>query len=478
MKQYRTSSPSRKTAMDQSSPSDADSKRMVRKGIMIEKVTGIQQRNPELFQQLCDFFRLYNSFEKTSPSDFLLFLDGETDRLPKEIAEVLHRVGQLDKDNLIADLFGAIEAYYEQGTVKSVMTSIAPLMGATAAIANETNGQAVSNRVAEPADGEIDEAALHEELDEIFDRYPDLEFKQHPDGYFECNHPAGDSRTVSYYHGLRICELCISPVVHDGSVSTPCFVCQQPVGISDSFAYSNSCHGAGGVNLREGHDRRESDWRDQGDRRDRGEANKWSSLHDFGNVVFYHQQCEQNLIAEKPKCASCSDSAVFLYKYRVDAFGGRVFRKLLCQDCSIITIGSLYKYVNQHQEAFEKFQPVCVACEKPGYNLLRCKECLVQWYCSKECQRADWKVHKPYCKQLKRYKENNSVLEPEITEKHQGPTLSEKPSESAVPTSSTRVLPAPTDEWINNRRGAPETARLLVEPARIATATTDIWQLD
>ncbi|KAB8209300.1 hypothetical protein BDV34DRAFT_232543 [Aspergillus parasiticus] len=43
---------------------------------------------------------------------------------------------------------------------------------------------------------------------------------------------------------------------------------------------------------------------------------------------------------------------------------------------------------------------VCKVCAKESSNdttLKRCAKCKTQWYCSRECQKADWKTHKKTC---------------------------------------------------------------------------------
>ena len=39
----------------------------------------------------------------------------------------------------------------------------------------------------------------------------------------------------------------------------------------------------------------------------------------------------------------------------------------------------------------------CGAIDAPGKTLLKCTRCGVAYYCGKDCQRSDWKAHKPRC---------------------------------------------------------------------------------
>lgn len=44
--------------------------------------------------------------------------------------------------------------------------------------------------------------------------------------------------------------------------------------------------------------------------------------------------------------------------------------------------------------------PSCATCSKTSSeteNLKRCAKCQTTWYCSRECQKKDWKAHKKVC---------------------------------------------------------------------------------
>lgn len=45
-------------------------------------------------------------------------------------------------------------------------------------------------------------------------------------------------------------------------------------------------------------------------------------------------------------------------------------------------------------------EPSCAFCKLKNIALSKCSRCKCTWYCSKECQRSHWKVHKKSCKSL------------------------------------------------------------------------------
>ena len=84
----------------------------------------------------------------------------------------------------------------------------------------------------------------------------------------------------------------------------------------------------------------------------------------------------------------------------------------------------LYKYTNNGDGTYTKPSGVvigskaCDLCKKePGLCtdgkkciLLKCASCCSRYYCSRECQKLDWRYHKRMCKQLAMFKRLNMGL--------------------------------------------------------------------
>src|SRR5213080_2328666 len=51
----------------------------------------------------------------------------------------------------------------------------------------------------------------------------------------------------------------------------------------------------------------------------------------------------------------------------------------------------------------------CSNCQKP-YAKLRCGKCKLSYYCDKECQKENWKVHKNVCQDLKEHEEQKDDI--------------------------------------------------------------------
>lgn len=51
---------------------------------------------------------------------------------------------------------------------------------------------------------------------------------------------------------------------------------------------------------------------------------------------------------------------------------------------------------NKNRKNVNKIYPKCNACNNDGIN--KCSKCKTTFYCSKECQIKDFKMHKKVCK--------------------------------------------------------------------------------
>ncbi|KAJ6488129.1 hypothetical protein C8R47DRAFT_1126730 [Mycena vitilis] len=56
--------------------------------------------------------------------------------------------------------------------------------------------------------------------------------------------------------------------------------------------------------------------------------------------------------------------------------------------------------------------PACRNSKLKGATMKQCAQCRTEYYCSPECQRADWSRHKPWCKmEARRAKEEQSYID-------------------------------------------------------------------
>jgi hypothetical protein len=55
------------------------------------------------------------------------------------------------------------------------------------------------------------------------------------------------------------------------------------------------------------------------------------------------------------------------------------------------------KYIRQTERAFLKLLHTCANCATDGREFKKCSVCKKTRYCSRECQKDDWKSHKSTC---------------------------------------------------------------------------------
>ena len=58
-----------------------------------------------------------------------------------------------------------------------------------------------------------------------------------------------------------------------------------------------------------------------------------------------------------------------------------------------------YKAQTRKTSKYDATKPSCAHCYKqgPGLTLLKCSKCKKRVYCSRDCQRLDWKCGTPLC---------------------------------------------------------------------------------
>lgn len=53
----------------------------------------------------------------------------------------------------------------------------------------------------------------------------------------------------------------------------------------------------------------------------------------------------------------------------------------------------------------KKVYRVCTTCQKAEKKMFRCTQCAITYYCSAQCQRQQWPVHKKQCAKMKQCEE-------------------------------------------------------------------------
>lgn len=76
----------------------------------------------------------------------------------------------------------------------------------------------------------------------------------------------------------------------------------------------------------------------------------------------------------------------------------------------------------EYIEYVERTVLPCFVCGDKKAKTFRCGNCLSNWYCTKECQKKDWKIHKEYCKaiseQIKSQKKGQHVHDENCNHDH------------------------------------------------------------
>jgi splicing suppressor protein 51 len=126
---------------------------------------------------------------------------------------------------------------------------------------------------------------------------------------------------------------------------------------------------------------------------------------------------------------------------------------------------------NTEEGGTTKPQPACNICKKTStqVELKKCAKCKTADYCSRECQKADWKAHKKVCSQL-------SASQPSTTAAWDQPNLNSPPiSSTSEGLSPPKGLDGPvtkpftrlkTNTWLHDRPEK-DVYRLLIDAYRM-----------
>jgi hypothetical protein len=122
---------------------------------------------------------------------------------------------------------------------------------------------------------------------------------------------------------------------------------------------------------------------------------------------------------------------IFFSEYPFTWEGGTGADKHKKSGCELDHLALMFKH---HQFATLSFvlRRVCFKCKKAD-NLMKCSACGVAYYCSRECQCADWKIHKKLCNHITK---KAVQFEPAFTKATiycDARNLVEEPSVSTIP---------------------------------------------
>ncbi|EGO04047.1 hypothetical protein SERLA73DRAFT_175780 [Serpula lacrymans var. lacrymans S7.3] len=112
------------------------------------------------------------------------------------------------------------------------------------------------------------------------------------------------------------------------------------------------------------------------------------------------------------KAKQLEDLSVRFLRKNPNFLGQDILSQLLVRpgqpESRILTALGGPKWLLEHKSTFKtdkRLTKQCKTCQfhEPQVKLFVCSNCKYIWYCSKECQRADWKMHKTMCREMAEY---------------------------------------------------------------------------
>jgi hypothetical protein len=91
---------------------------------------------------------------------------------------------------------------------------------------------------------------------------------------------------------------------------------------------------------------------------------------------------------DKETCKGTGKGGSMLFVYPLD-----VCKRNACIDKAFAELKETTPTINWQPSLFQ-----CATCKQSPSNLMRCSGCMLVSYCSRDCQKKDWKAHKLFCK--------------------------------------------------------------------------------
>lgn len=107
-------------------------------------------------------------------------------------------------------------------------------------------------------------------------------------------------------------------------------------------------------------------------------------------------------VGSEPRCVLCTQRADPRYTHQV-TFVNLLHQPILCKTtCSIQHYAAVSKFAEESQEGTLKTLCICGKdiTGNGSIRRLRCARCKSVFYCSRECQKTHWKIHKHMCQDV------------------------------------------------------------------------------
>lgn len=119
--------------------------------------------------------------------------------------------------------------------------------------------------------------------------------------------------------------------------------------------------------------------------------------------------CQECVVkaCDASNCYICGKSSSYTFSSKTAIQNKEITGKIMTfyfpgcsKDCGSKNISESGKYLRKlfgEVDVNYEQKHSCKSCDRVSNDLLHCTGCKLAWYCNTACQKADWKVHKPFC---------------------------------------------------------------------------------